>query len=108
MSTAVVTLIGYLVPLVTKPGVVVWCDKCANGKNVDPTMAQRFIPLYRENVGKYKQSCHICGETMVEQDKPTWMMLARQLYPNLIPALPKLNQDGGLSPQIPSNNEPRP
>lgn len=50
------TMIGYLVD-----GTKVYCDACVLKHAGESAPA----PLYRENIGSYKQSCHGCGMVIV-------------------------------------------
>ena|SRR6266446_3485163 len=40
----------------------------------------RCSPLFRVNIGQYRQTCHRCGATLVEPATPAWPELFRKRH----------------------------
>lgn len=60
--------IGYLVAYPSFTGVC--CQECLDAADKDTEKSP--VPLYRVNVGPYKQTCHGCGKALVEPKTALW------------------------------------
>jgi hypothetical protein len=61
-------LVGYLIAFPSFTGVC--CQGCLDAADKDTEKSP--VPLYRDNVGPYRQACHGCGKTLVEPRTPLW------------------------------------
>ncbi len=62
--------IGYLIAYPHFTGVC--CQKCLDGADPDDGYGPKPVPLYRVNIGSYKQTCHGCNKVLVEPRSHIW------------------------------------
>lgn len=51
----------------------VLCDGCAEKESFPESVSK--VPLFRVNIGDYRQACHRCAVILVEGKTPAWPML---------------------------------
>lgn len=62
--------IGYLIAYPSFTGVC--CQACLDAADPPTATDPRPVPLYRVNIGPYRQACHGCGKTLVEPRTHLW------------------------------------
>ena len=79
------TLIGYMLPFITKSGFIVWCKECVVGQMTYKVLARTPTPLYKEDTIPYGQHCHLCEKELLKAE----LLDCQELYPRIIPQLPQ-------------------